>query len=52
MGAYIINEYNKKFDLLFDNLLFFVKTKLTDRFTPNIPREKGKPRKLKNNKKL
>jgi len=33
-------------------IFFFVKTKLTDRFAPNTPRKKNKPRKLKNNKKL
>jgi len=51
LSTFTVNELNKKFDLLFDNPPFFVKTKLGDRFAPDAPRKKNKLRKLKNNKK-
>ena len=52
MKVFIVDEFSREFDLLFNNSLSPIKTKLGDRLAPNVLRKRGKPRKLRNNKEL
>ena len=49
---FTVNEFNKKFDLLLNNSLSLIKTKLNDRLASNVFRKRDKSRKLKDNKNL
>jgi len=51
-GAYTVDECSRGFDLLSDNLLSSARTKLADRLTPDAPRKRGRPRKLRSDEEL